>query len=118
MNRNVLGGTLSVAALAAIFTYGQTPTQAPVPVPAPQAQVPVAPPAPPAPPAPAPVVKPVQSTTTVYHRVEQGGAQGPVVSCVTVKPFADGKSPADIAAAAKQYGVTPDDVRRYYVCLQ
>ncbi len=146
MNFNVLGGTLGVAALVAIFAYGsheapvvkQSPApvveQVPIPVPKPvvapaivPAVVPVVPvvpapvvkaptpapaPTPPAKPAPAPV-----SISTVFHRVEQGGAQGPEIACASIKQFAEGKSTAELAAIAKQYGVSVADVQRYFVCI-
>lgn len=131
MNSNVLGGTLGVAALAAIFAYGsheapvieQPPApvlvkQAPAPLPVPK---PVQPPAPAAKAVPAPAKQPAPAPATptkavIYHRVEQDGSQGPVIACASVKQFAEGKSPADLAALAKQYGVSVADVQRYYIC--
>lgn len=124
MNLNVIGGALGLAALAAIFVYGRHEPVKTQPVPA----VVVIKPAP----APAPVTAPVVKQTLpskvplptpapsrdviVYHRVEHGGAQGAVVPCKSVKLFAEGKSPAELAAFAKQYGVTVESLARYYVC--
>lgn len=98
----------AVAALAAIFYYGHK--SAPVEKPAPTPVI-----TKPAPQKPAP--KP-GTPKVIYHRVEQGGKQGPEVACTDVKSFAEGKSPAELAALAKQYGVSVDEVKRWYVCVQ
>ena|ERR1019366_395619 len=121
MNLNVIGGALGMAALVALLLHGRHATPvlpAPASVvtaPAPIAPLPIQP--------PAPAVKPTPAATkpaipnVIYHRVEQGGAQGPEIACNTsVKLFADGKSPAELAATAKQYGVSVDILKRYYVC--
>ncbi len=122
MNKNVLGGIAAVSALGAILFLASRPDTAPVPAPAPvvskvepvavkPAIKPISKPEPkiePKPAAPAPKV--------TFYRVEQGGAQGAAVECSDVKPFADGKSPAELAILAKQYGVTESILKRYYVC--
>jgi hypothetical protein len=99
----------AVAALAAIFYFGHKP------VPAPEKSAPTTVITKPAPqkPKPKPGEKPV-----VYHRVEQDGTQGPETACVDVKNFAEGKSQAELAAIAKQYGVSVDEVKRWYICIQ
>lgn len=125
MNKTVLGGLAAVLALAAIFYFNQphdappviTPAPAPVvtkadtvvikptvkPIPKPEIKIE------PKPVAPAPKV--------TFYRVEQEGKQGPAVECSEVKPFADGKSPAELAILAKQYGVSESTLKRYYVCI-
>lgn len=117
MNLNVIGGALGVAALIAIFAYGQREPDS-VPAPIVQAPDPVIVKALPAVPVkvpPIPRPAPIKNAI-VYHRVEQGGAQGAEVSCASVKLFVEGKSPAEVATIAKQYEVTVDQVKRYYVC--
>lgn len=102
--------TAAVAALAAIFYFGhKSPAPAPKPAPAPTIITK------PVPQKPAP--KP-GAPKVVYHRVEQGGKQGPEQACTDVKRFAEGKSPAELAALAKQYGVSVAEVQRWYVCVQ
>lgn len=116
MTKNAAIGFAAAAALAAILFFGHVRKDEPTPVPVP-------PPAPTVvkPPIKAPVTKPVPkpgAKPVVYHRVEQGGKQGPEQACTSVKPFAEGKSPADIAALAKQYGVSVAEVQRWFVCVQ
>ncbi len=115
MNLNVIGGALGMAALVALLLHGRhaTPTS---PAPVPVVTAPALVPAPPVKylPAPVPVVESIPNV--LYHRVEQGGAQGPEVACTSIKLFATGKSPAELAATAKQYGVSVETLKRYYVC--
>lgn len=126
MNLNVIGGALGMAALAAIFVYGrhepvktETPAvvikPAPAPAPVTKAPAPVVKQAPPSK-VPLPTPAPAPDKNVIYHRVEHGGAQGAEVPCKAVKLFAEGKSPAELAAFAKQYGVTVESLARYYVC--
>lgn len=125
INKNVLGGFAALLALAAIFLLSQRPPSAApsrpmvhvVPAPAPAV---VKPPVKPTPkpetkaePKPAP--KAPESKTT-YYRVEHDGKQGAAIECASVQPFANGKSPAELAVLAKQYGVTESDLKRYLVC--
>lgn len=121
MNQNVLGGTAALIALGAIFYIASkpaAPVAPPVVNPAPVATKPVAVPA------PKPEIKiepkaetkPVVALKIKFYRVEQGGKQGPLVECRDVKAFADGKSPAELATLAKQYGVTESDLKRYFIC--
>lgn len=122
MNKNVLGGLAAIIALVAIFYFANyiVPTPPPVVHPAPVAVKPVVP----VPVKPTAKVEPkpeakkpeAPKPKTTFYRVEQGGKAGPAVECVDVKPFADGKSPAELATLAKQYGVTESDLKRYYVC--
>lgn len=122
MNLNLIGGVLSVAALVAIIVFHDgssvptststsTPTAIPstptVAVPATEPKVTTVKPAP----------KAKDQKTTVYHRVEQGGKQGSEVGCANVKNFAEGKSQAEVALAAKQYNASIDEVKRWYVCI-
>lgn len=127
MNLNVIGGALGIAVLAAIFVYGQHEPAKTEPVPAVVIKPAPAPAPAPVTKAPAPVVKqtlpskaplpaPAPDKNVIYHRVEHGGAQGAEVPCKAVKLFAEGKSPAELAAFAKQYGVTVESLARYYVC--
>lgn len=98
----------AVAALAAIFYFGHKPVPAPEKPSPPVVTKPV-----PQKPKPKPGEKPV-----VYHRVGQDGKQGSEVDCTDVKNFAEGKTPAEVAAIAKQYGVSVDQVKRWYICIQ
>jgi hypothetical protein len=97
MSLNFFGGIAAVAALGAIFYFGTAKPEPTVihPTPAPKAD---------------------PADPVVYHRVEQNGKQGPETQCSSVKLFAEGKSPAELAAYAKQYSVTVDEVKRFYVC--
>lgn len=122
LTKNVLGGLAAAFALVAIFIFSHhTPTVTPpVAKPAPVA-VHVAPKVEPPKveqPKPAPKVEPPKAPApkVTFYRVEQGGKQGAAVECSSVKSFADGKSPAELAALAKQYGVSESDLKRYYVC--
>lgn len=122
MTKNFVAGIAAVAGLGAIFYFGHPspkvaapPTPAPVsaPVPAPTPTVvkqPITPakPGKPTKPNPNPVV---------YHRVEQNGKQGPEVACASVKVFAEGKTPAELAVLAKQYEVSVAEVQRWHVCV-
>lgn len=120
MNQNVLGGTAALIALGAIFYIASkpaAPVAPPVVNPAPVATKPVAVPAPKPEIKIEPKAKPVAIEPHIkFYRVEQGGKQGPVVACRDIKPFADGKSPAELATLAKQYGVTESDLKRYFIC--
>lgn len=116
MNLNLIGGVLSVAALVAIIVFHDrpsVPTSTAIPstptvaVPATEPKVTTVKPAP----------KAKDQKTTVYHRVEQGGKQGSEVGCANVKNFAEGKSQAEVALAAKQYNASIDEVKRWYVCI-
>lgn len=128
MNKNVLGGTAALLALGAIIYFASQPAHVAPPVvnPAPVAVKPVvAPPLKPVvAPAPKPEIKiePKAKPVAVephfkFYRVEQGGKQGAAVECRDVKPLTDdGKSPAELATLAKQYGVTESDLKRYFIC--
>lgn len=104
-------GVVAVAALVAIFYFGsgkkpQQPAPEPKPAPTEVVKPPVKTPGKPVP----------KDPKATYHRVEQGGKQGPAVECSSVTPFAEGKSPAELAAIAKQKGVSVDEVKRWFVC--
>lgn len=125
MNTNVLGGVAAVVALGAILYFGHTIRRDVTAVARPQATV-IAP-APKAPAVLAPKVEPkpekkpdaVPATVGfVFHRVERGGHKGPQVECTSVKPFAEGKSPAELANLAKQYEVPIDTLKGYFVCTK
>jgi outer membrane biosynthesis protein TonB len=124
MNKNVLGGLAAVIALGAIFYFSQplTPTVTPA-APARPAPVVVQPTVKPAPkpevkvePKPEAKKPEAPKPKVTFYRVEHGGKAGPAVECADVKSFADGKSPAELAVLAKQYGVTESELKRYYVC--
>ncbi len=118
MNKNVLGGIAALFALGAIFYFAQSQAPAPAPVVVHSAPVAVKPPVKPIPKPEAPKVEPkkVPGPKVTYYRVEQDGKAGPAVECSSVHPFADGKSPAELATLAKQYGVTESDLKRYFIC--
>lgn len=103
MPKSMLAAVVAaVLALVAIFYFGQ-----------PSSKQTVKPPA---------VVKKGPASTdvgpdVVFHRVEQGGGQGPEQTCSAVKPFAEGKSPAELQALAKQYGVTVAELSKFLVCI-
>lgn len=119
MNMNTVGGIAAVAALAAIFYFGtqHVPTSE-TPKPAPTSDATHHAPASETPkPAPTVVKSPnPKDRNVVYHRVEQGGSKGPKTACASVKPFADGKSQAELQALAKQYGVKVAVVKTWYIC--
>lgn len=134
MNKNLVGGIAAVVALAAMFTLSNCHRESPAPepeTPAPTVQTPDTPvptpvtpptkkpdtskPVKPAPTPRKPLAKP-NPNGTIYNRVEQGGKRGPAVGCTSVKPFAEGKSQAELAALAKQYKVTVENLNRYFVC--
>lgn len=131
MTVNYVFGGVAAAALAATLWYGATHNKHPAPVPVPPPTVtepappvkPVAKPvhewgpsgAPPVSTKPAAPVKKVPGT--VYHRVTQGGNRGDSVECKSVVPYTTGKTPAELAATAKQLGVTQADLAKYFVCV-
>lgn len=112
MTKNGLGVAVAVAVLGAIFYFGQ-PTKQTVPAPETPTPAVVRP----------PVTRPVPprpghpNPNPVYHRVEQNGGRGPQVACTSVRPFAEGKTPAELTALATQYGVTVAVVRTWFVCV-
>ena len=115
MNTNVLGGVAAFVGLAAILYFGHT-IRTDINAARPQAPI-AAPKAAPAPKTePKKAVKAESKSIMIYHRVERGGAQGPEVACTSVTPFAEGKSPAELAALAKQYEVPVSKLKGYFVC--
>lgn len=128
MNMNLVGGAAAVVALLAVFSLSNCGGNDSAPAPIPEVEAPAEPaPAPPdvqkpkpkpAPTTKTPVKKPAKPNpnSTIYHRVEQGGKRGDAVGCSSVKPFAEGKSQAELAALAKQYKVTVENLNRYFVC--
>lgn len=143
MNTNFLGGVAALAALGAILYFGndigrslapapQTHVVTPAKEVVPGANTGIVPPnfkpLPPAeskmpePPKPEPKKpeppKAVTGPAMIYNRVERDGAKGSEVKCSTVTPFADGKSPAELAAIAKQYEVSVEKLKGYFVCTE
>lgn len=122
MNKNVLGGLAAILALAAIIYFNFLPSHvAPVVHPAPVAMKPVVKvePKPAAKVEPKPEAKKPEAPKpkVTFYRVEREGKAGPAIECTDAKPFADGKSPAELATLAKQYGVTESALKRYFVCI-
>lgn len=111
VNRNVIAGIAAVAALAAIFWYGgHKPKQAVIEKPAPTVVTP--------PVTKPPVAKPgTKPNPPTYHRVVPGGGKGDAIACKSVVPYAQGKTPQELAVAAKQLGVTQAELARYFVCV-
>lgn len=114
MNLNVLGGAAAVAVLGVAFYYGQPQHAAPVTAPAP---------APVATKAPAPVTQTLTPPQPApkdkkFFRVNPNGGKGEEVACTNIVSFTQGKSESEIAALAKQYGVTVDTVKSWFVCAQ
>lgn len=132
-------GIIAILVLAAIFYFGHPIVATPVDVPTTvEPQVKTAPKveAPPAKVEPQvktepkieapvePVKKIIKKKTkktvgpnpTTYYRVSQGGGRGVSVACTSVRPFAEGKTEAELAAYAKQYAVTVEELKRYFVC--
>ena len=136
MNKNVLGGAAAVLALTAILYLGThrkpavvTPA-APITTPAPLPPG-ITPdsvkPAPTKPtkktvplPTPRPVAKPPALPsplpTSDFFRVGHGGVPGEKVQCSKVTPFAEGKTEAELAATAKQYGITVAQLKQNFIC--
>ena len=126
MNLNVIGGTLGVLALLAVFglhgcqrtatpakspAHVQTPAVAPVQAAA-KAAKPVNPLA--AKPTKATPVAPAKHT---LRRVLPGGKLDGPVNCARVKSFAEGKTPVQLAALAAKYHVSKDQLSKYEACL-
>lgn len=120
MNPNIAGGIAAAAALGVIFYFGaqSAPTPVAPPAPPPAVEKPVVKPAEPVKPVKPASAKPAKpDAAVVYHRVDQGGKRGPETACTSVKPFAEGKSPAEQAVLAKQYGVTVAELQKYHICI-
>ncbi len=126
MNLNFIGGTLGVLALVAILSINgchrtvtpakvtahvQTPAVAPAQAAA-KAAKPVNPPA--AKPTNGPVKKLGKHR---LYRVLPGGKTDGVIDCARVKSFAEGKTPAQLAALAAKYHVSKDQLSKYETCL-
>lgn len=119
MNLSVVAGTLSVAALAAIFYFGQPQSAPPVKVEtaAPTAKIHTATPAG----VETHVVKKLpewRESGATYHRVLPDGSKGEAIGCKEIRQFIEGKSTAELEALAKQRGVTQAVLATYHVCVQ
>lgn len=133
MNMNVVGaiGAAVILAIVVLFHPTKKPTPASEPAPPaieqvdskqpdtkqPDAKPIKQAPVPKTPKQPGKVPAKVDPSKTVYHRVTQGGKRGGEVACGSVKSFAEGKSSAEVAALAKQYNASVDEVKRWYVCI-
>ena len=113
---NIIGGTLAVAALAAVFYFGVQGCSAPPPTvalappqPAPVLKPPVAP-------AP-PVVAPPSPQPRKYRRVLKGGKLGAAIDCKQVPPIAYEYSKEQVLAYAREYGLSPEAISALRVCL-
>ena len=106
MNSKVVLGGLGVAALIAILYFGHSDRHAAVSQPPAKTA-----------PAPANPKEPVKPKV-VYHRVNPDGSQGEAIECTSIKSFAEGKSPSELAAIARQYGVSVETVKTWFVCIQ
>jgi hypothetical protein len=104
MNLNIIGGGIAVVALVAIFYYGHPGDKPVTETPAPTTTTTPPPGTPP--------------PTTTYHRVTQGGGKGDPIECKSVRPYTEGKTQEELAAIAKQLGVTQADLAKYFVCVQ
>ena len=127
MNINVIGGTIGVAALVALFAlHGCKRDEAPTP-PAPQVTVTKPAPAKLAPASknlctvdhPSHTVQPTGDVKKpVYRKVLKGGQLGGPVTCDRVPAVAKQFPPDQVIAAAKQYGMTPTQLSQLRVCLK
>lgn len=119
MTKNSVGVAVAVVALGAIFFFGHPAQKSapPSPPPAPEKSVPAIVKPPITKPVPAKPGKP-NPNPVIYHRVGQDGKQGPEVACTSVTSFAEGKSEAELAVLAKQYGVTVAEVRKWFICVK
>lgn len=90
MSKQFIGGLIAIAALVAILFFGRAH------------QSPVTPPT---------------AENPTYHRVESDGGQGPAVQCSSIRLYSEGMSEAELQRVARQYGVTVDVVRTWYVCI-
>lgn len=105
ISKNALAVVAAILALVAIIYFGSKKPE-PAPDSDPSATTVVK-----------PKPKPDKDQPDVYHRVDEGGKQGPEVNCKSIKAFAEGKSEAEVQALAKQYGVTVAVVKTWYICL-
>jgi hypothetical protein len=136
MSTNFVGGALVVAALGGLlYLHGckreeSKPVKAPTPITNPAPVKPVAPVVPV--PAPAPKVeanpctvahpchpvKPVGNPKKpVYHKVLKGGKLDGPIDCKRVPEVAKTFTPEQVMKAAKQYGLTPEQLAQLRVCL-
>lgn len=118
MNINMFGAALGVAALATIVIYhGHREHEAAAIAPPPAAVSPISAAVEKAPSVERPreIVPAVRKP--VYHRVLKGGKIDGPVNCKSVPPLAKVYSPEQVLAAAKQYGLTPEQLGQLRVCL-